>query len=202
MKLAGDPIFAECPTLCECATDDVRLTARELAWAAECGHAESQAILGRAIETLGWAVKTITLLAPQTVVVGGGVSLLGEEKFYRLLCAAVERYVFPPLAGTYDQRPGAGRGHGGRTGHWSWRARRWRRISLQTSSSSDRTRGETSGLMSLRSSKIAFQPAARAPKKVFVDVVADQRERFRIGCDVEIGEALLQARKKPDAGLR
>lgn len=102
-KLAGDPIFSECPTLRERTTDGVRLTARELAWAAERGHAESQAILGRAIETLGWAIaQTITLLAPQTVVVGGGVALLGEEKFYGPLRAAVERYVFPPLAGTYE----------------------------------------------------------------------------------------------------
>jgi glucokinase len=102
VKLAGNPIFAECLTLVG-APSSSRLTASELAWAAERGHAESQAILGRAIETLGWAVaQTITLLAPQTVVVGGGVALLGEEKFYRPLRAAVERYVFPPLAGTYE----------------------------------------------------------------------------------------------------
>jgi len=101
-KLVGDPIFANCPTLGE------RLTARELAWAAERGHAESQAILTRAIETLGWAIaQTITLVAPQTVVVGGGVARLGERMFYEPLRAAVARYVFPPLVDTYAIAPPA-----------------------------------------------------------------------------------------------
>jgi glucokinase len=109
VKLAGDPIFEECPTISAAGTGGLtaprsprRLTARELAWAAERGHAESQAILERAIETLGWALaQAITLLAPQTIVVGGGVALIGEELFYRPLRAAVERFVFPPLVGSY-----------------------------------------------------------------------------------------------------
>ena len=106
-KLLGDPIFAECPTI-DRTQSLSRLTARELAWAAERGHAESQAILERAVETLGWALaQVITLLAPQTIVVGGGVSLVGEELFYRPLRAAVERYVFPPLVGSYAIVPPA-----------------------------------------------------------------------------------------------
>jgi glucokinase len=85
-----------------------RITAKELAWAAARGHAPSQAILERAISTLGWALaQMITLLAPQTVVVGGGVPLLGEEAFYAPLRQAVARYIFPPLAGSYEILPPA-----------------------------------------------------------------------------------------------
>jgi len=112
VKLAGDPIFAECPTSGDtiglgtggltAPRSPRKLTARELGWAAERGHAESRAILERAIETLGWALaQTITLLAPQTIVVGGGVALLGEELFYRPLRTAVTRFVFPPLVDSY-----------------------------------------------------------------------------------------------------
>ncbi|MCE9604245.1 MAG: ROK family protein [Planctomycetia bacterium] len=101
-KLVADPIFAELPSIqSERAT--VRITARELAYAAERGHGPSQVILDRAIETLGWAIaQTITLLAPQSVIVGGGVALMGETMFYRPLRTAVERYVFPTLVGTYE----------------------------------------------------------------------------------------------------
>lgn len=85
-----------------------KITAKELAWAAARGHAPSQAILNRAINTLGWALaQMITLLAPQRVVVGGGVPLLGEEPFYAPLRQAVARYVFPPLAGSYEILPPA-----------------------------------------------------------------------------------------------
>lgn len=118
VKLADDPIFEECPTWDEALVSGNggltaprsprRLTARELAWAAERGHAESQAILERAIATLGWALaQTITLLAPQTIVVGGGVALMGEERFYGPLRATVERFVFPPLVGSYAIVPPA-----------------------------------------------------------------------------------------------
>ena len=39
------------------------------------------------------------------VVVGGGVTKMREIPFYDELRAAVERYVFPPLRGTYEVRP-------------------------------------------------------------------------------------------------
>jgi glucokinase len=65
-------------------------------------------VLGRSCQVLGWAVaQTITLLAPEVVVVGGGVSLLGEELFFAPLREAVQRYVFPPLATSFEIVPAA-----------------------------------------------------------------------------------------------
>ena len=66
------------------------------------------------MQTLGWAIaQMITLVAPEVVVMGGGVPLAGEALFFAPLRREVERYVFPPLRGTLSHR--AGRiGRGGR----------------------------------------------------------------------------------------
>jgi len=96
--LADDPAFAGHATL----------TPQDLATAAGRGHAPSRAVLGRAIDTLGWAIaQVVTLLAPQAVVVGGGVANMRDVPFYDQLRAAVDRYVFPPLKGTYELLPPA-----------------------------------------------------------------------------------------------
>jgi glucokinase len=49
----------------------------------------------------------VTLLAPEVVVVGGGVSLMGESLFFGPLRDAVSRYVFPPLADAFEVVPAA-----------------------------------------------------------------------------------------------
>jgi glucokinase len=46
-----------------------------------------------------------TLLAPNVVVVGGGVSLAGDELLFIPLREHVRRYVFPPLDGTFEVVP-------------------------------------------------------------------------------------------------
>ena len=63
-------------------------------------NAESR--LAHATETLGWGIaQVITLLAPQVVVVGGGVSLMPESLFIEPLEQAVADFVLPPLAQSY-----------------------------------------------------------------------------------------------------
>lgn len=82
------------------------LTAKDVAQLAAQGQGPAQAALQQALETLGWAIaQVVTLLAPDVVVVGGGVSLLGEQQFFAPLRAEVERYVFPPLRGSYRLVP-------------------------------------------------------------------------------------------------
>ncbi len=59
-----------------------------------------------ATRTLGWAIaQVITLIAPDVVVVGCGVSLAGEKAFFAPVRAAAAEFVFPPLAGTYEIVP-------------------------------------------------------------------------------------------------
>jgi glucokinase len=81
------------------------LTAKMVAQAAADGNEIAREVLDHATQALGWAIaQVITLLAPQVIVVGGGVSLSGEQ-FFAPLREQVARYVFPPLAGSYEIVP-------------------------------------------------------------------------------------------------
>jgi len=84
------------------------ITAKLVGQAAAAGNSLAVEVLQRSCQVLGWAIaQVITLLAPDVVVVGGGVSLLGEELFFAPLRQAVQRYVFPPLAEAYEIAPAA-----------------------------------------------------------------------------------------------
>lgn len=76
------------------------VTARHVAeWSGELPWARQ--VWEEALTALGWAVaQCITLLSPQVVVIGGGVSLAGDERFFTPLRALVAEYVFPPLLGS------------------------------------------------------------------------------------------------------
>ncbi|HEX3998988.1 MAG TPA: ROK family protein [Pirellulales bacterium] len=85
-----------------------QVTAKLVAQAAGDGNQLAIAILQNACGVLGWAIaQVITLLAPQVVVVGGGVAQIGESLFFAPLRSAVERYVFPPLLQSYEVVPAA-----------------------------------------------------------------------------------------------
>lgn len=80
-----------------------RLTARHVAQAAEQGNGIAQDVLSHATQALGWAIaQVITLLSPDLVVVGGGLSLMSDHLFLAPLRTSVGRYVFPPLVGSYE----------------------------------------------------------------------------------------------------
>ncbi len=79
-----------------------QLGGRMIVDAAVDGNSAAQGIFAHALETLGWAIaQMITLVAPQVVIIGGGVPLAGEAMFFAPLRGAVARYVFPPLAKSY-----------------------------------------------------------------------------------------------------
>jgi glucokinase len=85
-----------------------RLDTRILAQAAEAGNPLALAVFDRACRAVGWALaQAVTLLAPSVVVMGGGVALAGETVFLGPLRSYVDRYVFPPLRGTYRIVPAA-----------------------------------------------------------------------------------------------
>jgi len=89
-----------------CGGDLDQLTAKSIAQAADDGNQLAVEVIRHATDVLGWAIgQVITLLAPDVVVVGGGVSLMGENLFYAPLREAVARYVFPPLAEAYEILP-------------------------------------------------------------------------------------------------
>ena len=91
-----------------CGGDLESLTAADIATAAGDGNQLAADSLSHAIRTLGWAIaQVVTLTAADLVVVGGGVSLIGEAGFFRPLREAAQQYVFPPLADAYQIVPAA-----------------------------------------------------------------------------------------------
>jgi glucokinase len=81
------------------------LTTKHVAAAALAGNQLARQVFQEACEGYGWALaQMITLLAPNAVVLGGGVSLAGEEIFLTPVREAVDRFVFPPHRGTFEIR--------------------------------------------------------------------------------------------------
>ncbi len=88
-----------------CEHDPARLTTQLVAQAAKEDNLLAAALFERATEALGWAIaQMVTLVAPQRVVVGGGVSLMGDWLFERVRGHA-RRFVFPPLLEAWDLVP-------------------------------------------------------------------------------------------------
>lgn len=83
-----------------------RVTTKLLGEALAEGNVVAKWVFRRALRALGWAIaQMITLVAPSVVVIGGGVSLLGEKLFFEPLREQVALYVFPPLKGRYSICP-------------------------------------------------------------------------------------------------
>ncbi len=96
LEEAGEKAAADLLHRCEGHLE--RLTTKLLADAAKEGNELARNLFQHACRAYGWALaQAVTLLAPEIVVVGGGVALLGEELFFRPLRSEAARYVFPPL---------------------------------------------------------------------------------------------------------
>lgn len=79
-----------------------------IAQAASEGDEFCRALLSDATEALGWAIaQAITLVNPARVVIGGGVSLIGEELFFAPVRAACRKHVFAPFADVAEIVPAA-----------------------------------------------------------------------------------------------
>jgi glucokinase len=88
--------------------DRDRITAREVARAAEQGDDFAESILRHAwLELAEGICNVITLLCPRRIVIGGGVSLMGENLLFEPLRRMVAERVFQPFAGLTDIVPAA-----------------------------------------------------------------------------------------------
>jgi glucokinase len=96
-------------TVLDAAGGDVnRVTAVLIAQAAADGDPTAVAVLDRARQALAFALnQAITLLGPRRIILGGGVSLIGERLWFEPIRAAVDRDVFPAFQGTFDIQPAA-----------------------------------------------------------------------------------------------
>ncbi len=84
------------------------ITVPLLAEAVEQGDKIARGVLDDGIEALGTGIcHAVALLSPRRFVLGGGVSLLGERRFFAPLRCFVAEHVFKPFAGCYDIVPAA-----------------------------------------------------------------------------------------------
>ena len=87
---------------------DKHLTAEVVAGIAERGGPSAQGILDQAWEALAEGIcHVIALLCPRRIVIGGGVSLMGEKLLFEPLRRMVAERVFKPFAGLTDIVPAA-----------------------------------------------------------------------------------------------
>lgn len=78
------------------------LSARQIAEFAGEGNGLAVRVLDDACRTLGWAIAQMAaLIAPNIVVIGGGVSLMPDALFLEPVRHSVEKYLFPPLKGSF-----------------------------------------------------------------------------------------------------
>jgi glucokinase len=85
-----------------------RITTRVIAQAARQGDRLSRELLWDATSTLGWAVaQAVTLINPGRIVIGGGVSLIGQDEFFEPVREACRAAVFKPFSGIAEIVPAA-----------------------------------------------------------------------------------------------
>jgi glucokinase len=84
-------------------SDPAAITPRDLAEAAHQGDREAQLLLERAVVAMVNGLRqAVTLLAPSRIILGGGVSLIGEDFWLGPIRRQLEHCVFPPFQGTFD----------------------------------------------------------------------------------------------------
>lgn len=86
--------------------DPARIDTAMVAKAAKAGDQEAHFILGKAVVAMAHALnQAVTLLAPHRVILGGGVSLIGEELWFEPIRNQLNLNVFPPFRGSFDVVP-------------------------------------------------------------------------------------------------
>ncbi len=88
--------------------DPGAITTEMVAEAAFAGDERAAAILDAARRSLAFALRqAIALCSPRRIILGGGVSLIGEAHWFGPIRALVDASVFPPFRGTFDIVPAA-----------------------------------------------------------------------------------------------
>jgi glucokinase len=82
------------------------ITTELVAQAAIEGDERAEAVLDRARRAMAFALcQAIALLAPRRIILGGGVSLIGQDHWFEPIRRLVEAEVFRPFQGSFDIVP-------------------------------------------------------------------------------------------------
>jgi glucokinase len=83
-----------------------RINPAIVAEAARLGDSQACLILTRATRAIAFALdQAVTLLGPRRIILGGGVSLIGEEQWFQPIRTELARHVFAPFRASYDLVP-------------------------------------------------------------------------------------------------
>jgi glucokinase len=97
---------ADWPVLREARGDPSGISAEMVAHAAGEGDLKALALFDRAHRALAYALRqAVALLAPRRIILGGGVSLIGESLWFEPIRRRVEAEVFAPFRGSFDIVP-------------------------------------------------------------------------------------------------
>jgi glucokinase len=97
-----------CARLFELCGSSDRITVQHIAQAAAEKDRAACMLLRFAVGAVGSAIcNVIALLCPRRIIIGGGVSLIGEDLFFAPLRQVVAERVFPPFAGLTEIVPAA-----------------------------------------------------------------------------------------------
>lgn len=91
------------PVLQKAGGNPAAITTQGVAEAARGGDRESAILLDRAVHAMVHGLRqAVTLLAPKRIILGGGVSLIGEDLWLGPIRRQLDACVFPPFRGTFD----------------------------------------------------------------------------------------------------
>ncbi len=86
--------------------DPSSVTAQHVAAAAAEGDLEARMILDKATTAMAHGLcQAVTLLAPRRIILGGGVSLIGESLWFEPIRHKLNACVFTPFRGSFDLVP-------------------------------------------------------------------------------------------------
>ncbi len=98
-KYAREKLAAGAPSSLQSFSPNFKnLTTQDVATAAQSNDPFAQSVLHRAISALAQAIcQVIVLLCPKRIIIGGGVSLIGEKLLFQPLRQMVDNQVFKPF---------------------------------------------------------------------------------------------------------